>query len=180
MNIGRGRFNTAWKGLVERGYIISIRVIDTNSNLVKGWNHIVHEEPVLSEVAYAPSPYLPNFGQSENEGINKVIIQQINNIQSNKNTNNTISDFDFEELWKLYPRHENKKLAKDRYKKLSVSTQTIIKDHLPRFVEFLTREKTEQRFIPHLSTYLSKERYLDPITPQVVENKNNWMDQFRK
>ena len=179
MNIGRGRFNTAWSGLVDKGYIISMRVIDTNTNLVRGWNHLVVEEPVQSEVSEIPSSDLPNFGVSENGGINKVITEQSNNLQINKDTNKYMCDSDFEELWKLYPRHENKKLAKERYKRLPVNTQNIVKEHLPRFVEFVKREKTETRFIPHLATYLSKERYLDPINPQSVENKGSWLDQFR-
>jgi hypothetical protein len=179
MNIGRGRFNTAWIGLVDKGYIISVRVIDTNTNLVRGWNHMVVEEPVLSDHSEIPLSDLPKFGVSENGGINKVITEQSNNLQNNKNTNKDMCDLDFEELWKLYPRHENKKLAKDRYKRLPINTQTIVKEHLTRFVDFVKREKTEHRFIPHLATYLSKERYLDAINPQSVENKGSWLDQFR-
>jgi hypothetical protein len=45
INIGRNRFDTNWKGLVEKGYIHSFRVKDPNSNLVNGWKHIVYEEP---------------------------------------------------------------------------------------------------------------------------------------
>jgi hypothetical protein len=79
MNIGRNRFNTAWKGLVKHGYIVSIRVIDTGSNLVKGWNHIVYEEPVLPEAKVNEVPYLPKFGQSEEAPLYKVITEETNN-----------------------------------------------------------------------------------------------------
>ena len=179
MNIGRGRFNTAWSGLVDKGYVISMRVIDTNTNLVRGWNHMVVEEPVQYGHSEIPSSDLPNFGVSENGGINKVITEQSNNLQKNKDTNNKTCDSLFEELWKIYPRHDNKKLAKDRFKRLPVTTQNIVKEHIPRFAEFVKREKTETRFIPHLATYLSKERYLDPLNPQNVEKTGDWMDKFR-
>ena len=79
MNMGRERFNKNWKGLVEKGYIISIRLIDPKTNLVKGWNHIVYEEPVLSEVSIDQPSDLPNSGQSEDWGVNKGITEQSNN-----------------------------------------------------------------------------------------------------
>jgi len=79
MNIGRNRFNTHWKGLVEKGYIVSVRVIDTTTNLVRGWNHIVYEEPVLTESRIDQPSDLPNIGLSEKQGIYKEDILQSNN-----------------------------------------------------------------------------------------------------
>ena len=84
MNIGKNRFNTHWKSLVEKGYIQSIRMIDTNSNLIRGWNHIVYEEPIIQ------STDIPDLGLSEKHGLNKVLIEQSNNIQSNKLESNNI------------------------------------------------------------------------------------------
>jgi len=84
MNIGKNRFNTHWKSLVEKGYIQSIRMIDTNSNLIRGWNHIVYEEPIIQ------STDIPDFGLSEKHSLNKVLIEQSNNIQSNKLESNNI------------------------------------------------------------------------------------------
>jgi hypothetical protein len=83
MNMGRDRFNKNWKGLVDKGYIVSIRVIDTETNLIKGWNHIVYEEPVLSEFTELPNDQdsdLLNFSHSENQSIYKQIKQQKNKI----------------------------------------------------------------------------------------------------
>jgi hypothetical protein len=84
MNIGRNRFNTHWKGLVEKGYIVSVRVIDTTTNLIKGWNHIVYEEPVLSEERIDQSSDLPIFGQSEEPVVYKGIIPQKNKLTKEK------------------------------------------------------------------------------------------------
>jgi hypothetical protein len=95
MNIGKNRFNTHWKSLVEKGYIQSIRMIDTNSNLIRGWNHIVYEEPIIQ------STDIPDLGLSEKHSLNKVLIEQSNNIQSNKLESNNkrtnkvvLEDFD--------------------------------------------------------------------------------------
>jgi len=79
MNIGRNRFNTHWKGLVDKGYIVSVRVIDAETNLVRGWNHIVYEEPVLTESRIDQPSDLPNIGLSEKQGIYKEDILQKNN-----------------------------------------------------------------------------------------------------
>jgi len=84
MNIGKNRFNNHWKSLVEKGYIQSIRMIDTNSNLIRGWNHIVYEEPIIQ------STDIPDLGLSEKHSLNKVLIEQSNNIQSNKLESNNI------------------------------------------------------------------------------------------
>ena len=83
MNMGRDRFNKNWKGLVDKGYIVSIRVIDTETNLIKGWNHIVYEEPVLSEFTELPNDQdsdLLNFSHSDNQSVYKEIKEQKNKI----------------------------------------------------------------------------------------------------
>jgi hypothetical protein len=91
MNMGRERFNKNWKLLVEKGYIISIRLIDTNTNLVNGWNHIVYEEPVLNENEIDQSSDLPNSGQSEEWGVYKGIIEQSNNLKKEEERKHTKS-----------------------------------------------------------------------------------------
>lgn len=88
MNMGRDRFNKHWKTLVEKGYIVSVRLIDTKTNLIVGWNHIVYEEPVLEKIE---STELPtdgeseslNFSKSESQSVYKGITEQSNNKQSN-------------------------------------------------------------------------------------------------
>jgi len=75
MNMGKKRFNSHWKGLVEKGYIQSTRTLDPNSNLVRGWKHIVYEEPTI------PFTDNPNLGLSQKGSVNKVISTQSNNLQ---------------------------------------------------------------------------------------------------
>jgi hypothetical protein len=79
LNMGRHRFNNAWKGLQQKGYIVSVQMIDTNTNLMRGWNHMVHEEPVLNEQRIDQPSELPKFGQSEDRVLYKVITEQSNN-----------------------------------------------------------------------------------------------------
>ena len=80
LNMGRHRFNNAWKGLVDKGYIVSVRMIDTNTNLMRGWNHMVHEEPVIDDNRIDQNTDLPKIGQSEDRVIYKVINEQSNKL----------------------------------------------------------------------------------------------------
>jgi len=83
MNIGRDRFNKSWTGLVELGYIVSVKMIDSTSNLIKGYNHIVYEEPTSVS---------PNIGFTENQVDRKPECIQSNKRQSNKRQSNNIKN----------------------------------------------------------------------------------------
>jgi hypothetical protein len=98
MNIGRDRFNKAWVGLVELGYIVSIRMFKPNGQL-KGYNHIVYEEPVLPDNQITENKVTEQQVTENqlpgNQLINKVIIQQKNNIESNNiKSNNILSNLE--------------------------------------------------------------------------------------
>lgn len=86
MNIGRDRFNKAWIVLVELGYIVSVKMIDTNTNLIKGYNHLVYEEPVFGK----SEPL--NIGLTENQATRNPVCIQSNNLQSNNLENNNIKN----------------------------------------------------------------------------------------
>jgi DNA-directed RNA polymerase subunit E'/Rpb7 len=81
INIGRDKFNRIWTNLVKYGYIVSIKVIDTNSNLIIGYNHVVYEEPIL-----------PNIGVTENQDYREPVPIQSTNLQSNNLQNNKIEN----------------------------------------------------------------------------------------
>lgn len=64
----------------------------------------------------------------------------------------------FERFWNNYPRKDGKKKAESVFKRLSKASQELaIADCAHRF------KYTEKRFIPHASTYLNAERWLDPL-----------------
>ena len=91
-NIGRDRFNRAWKGLQEKGYVVSIRVIDAKTNQIKGWNHIVYEKPILpetkqiegnplcTEIPLVGNPDSRESRQSENPYVYKELTKQNTNL----------------------------------------------------------------------------------------------------
>lgn len=86
MNIGRDRFNKAWIGLVELKYIVSVKMLDTSSNLIKGYNHVVYEEPAVD------SSDLLNFSKPEPQVTRESVSIQSNNSQSNNLQSNNIKN----------------------------------------------------------------------------------------
>lgn len=97
-NIGRDRFNRAWKGLQEKGYVVSIRVIDAKTNQIKGWNHIVYEVPILLEPkAIIENPLcteIPLVGNSESRESRKSENQYVYKEQTKQTTNLTKETLD--------------------------------------------------------------------------------------
>lgn len=154
MNMGREQFNKHWKGLIEKGYIISVRMIDTETNLVKGWNHIVYEEPVLSDEQTYQISDLLNIGESENPYINKVSKEESNNL-TKETINNT-----FEEFWNLYDKKVSKESAVKAFKKISQKDYDNIRNNIPIFV----KQFSDKQFQPHFATYLNGKRWQDEIS----------------
>jgi hypothetical protein len=93
-NFGRDSVNKAWRGLIEKGYVVSIRVFNSKGQF-DGWNHVVYEEPVLDETLQTEETELlktreseiPKVGESEsrenrsseNQSLYKGINEQSNN-----------------------------------------------------------------------------------------------------
>jgi hypothetical protein len=168
MNMGREQFNKHWKGLIEKGYIISVRMIDSETNLVKGWNHIVYEEPVLPEERTDQISDLLNIGESENPSINKV-----KNIESNNLTKETINkQIVFDELWELYGKKKAKENAEKAFKNIPTNLYDEIRKNIPLFV----KQYSDKQFQPYFSTYLNGKRWQDelksaPSQPFTIKNR---------
>jgi hypothetical protein len=86
MNIGRDRFNKAWTGLVLLGYIVSVKMIDPVTNLIKGYNHVVYEVPA------SDSSDLLNISEPDTQVDRIPVSIQSNKVQSNKIQSNNIKN----------------------------------------------------------------------------------------
>jgi len=91
-NEKKGTIDTLFRGLQDKGYIVSTKVIDEKGHF-KGWNHIVYDEPILSDIKKNRSRTKPKsktaeVGQSAPIQRNNIIGLQ--SIESNTNT-----DFEF-------------------------------------------------------------------------------------
>jgi hypothetical protein len=86
INIGRDKFYKIWNSLRTYGYIVSVKVIDTNTNLIIGYNHVVYEEPVLDESGQL------NVGDTEIQDYREPVPIQSTNLQSNNLQSNKIEN----------------------------------------------------------------------------------------
>lgn len=98
MNMGRDRFDKHWKGLVNKGYIISVKVIKPNGQFA-GYDHEIVEEPIHPEYQVTENQgtvlqctdntdrlteiQLTGIQGTESQGVNKVITEESNKEESN-------------------------------------------------------------------------------------------------
>jgi len=80
-------------------------------------------------------------------------------------------DIAFDEFWAAYPRKQDKKKARAKWGRLSLSVkQTILDDIQTRF------QGIEKRFIPMPTTYINGERWEDEIIKPEDRNGTNQQD----
>ena len=100
------------------------------------------------------------------------VVQPSNTKEETKTITKSSVDVLFEEFWKEYPRRIGKFQAKKsfikfnekEYPKIIYATKVFAKEN----------ESTEEKFIPHPTTYLNQQRYLDflnkPIKDKTLNN----------
>lgn len=80
----------------------------------------------------------------------------------------------FTNFWKLYPRKIGKKDALKKYQKVSQKhTALVIQNALIKQLHIWEEEKRENKYIPHASTWLNQERFLDD---EIVKNEKTKMN----
>lgn len=70
---------------------------------------------------------------------------------------------DFESFWARYPNKQGKALARKDWAKLSATDRVEAAEALAIWCEFWRLAHTEQRFIPHGSTWVHQRRWEDDI-----------------
>ena len=118
-----GTIDRGFKGLQNKGYILSIKIHDLSTGRFVGWNHIVYDIPAENQdnrVRETPTSEITDFGKSANiqktNSIQKKDIIQIKELEF-------ISD-DWEDLWKGWM--EYKKVEHGNKFKSSKTEQTAI------------------------------------------------------
>ena len=73
---------------------------------------------------------------------------------------------EFDSLWSAWPRKVGKPAAQKAYVAATKRAKPgVIAAGLYSAVQFFARERTEIRFVPHLSTWLNQNRWEDELTP---------------
>ena len=95
------------------------------------------------------------------------------NNQDNQDNQDIKDNNDFEKWWKVYPRKVGKgstrKCFDKAIKKIKVDDLMVITNQYNQ-----TMNGTEMQFIPHPTTWLNQERWLDDAEP-VKKSKPDWM-----
>ena len=117
----------------------------------------------------------PTQNHSENENINENINKSIND---NKDNNIYYIDL-FNELWKRYPKKENKKTAIHNF--LIIKPDKALYDKMKNAIEKARRWKrwNDPRYIPHFSTWLLREQWNDEIPESELSSfdLNDWAEE---
>lgn len=97
-----------------------------------------------------------------------IITKQNNKVdKSLSNTTKVVLDRDFDEVWNMYGKKVGKKTAINAYKRLAASQKKLVRQHIPKYVKH-HHDAGKASFMPHLSTYLNQERYLEEL-PYITE-----------
>lgn len=108
------------------------------------------------------------IGDISNKYNNNNIISNNNNISDSNNINKIINTekVPFDSFWSIYPKKRgSKKLAESKWNKLPKQVQeNIIKNVTARKEKDVQWLKDNGQFIPHPSTFLNQDRYLEEWT----------------
>ena len=69
----------------------------------------------------------------------------------------------FNELWGMYPRKVNKRMAEKAFNKLNLMEQAQALEAMPNHLAYWKANDTQLAYIPHLATWLNQYRFEDEI-----------------
>jgi len=114
---------------------------------------------LLTESSLSPTERPPSLSQS---------VEPISNNLSKNHSNNMVND-EFELFWEHYPKKVGKGQARHAFK--GALKKATVDELVSAVKSFSTvASKTEKQFIPHASTWLNGERWLDESTDETWGN----------
>jgi len=124
MNVGRDRFYKIWKVLENRGYIQSEKQTNTLGQ-IKGYNHIIFEEPILLPESQETGNQFTETQDTETQDtetqeVNKVLRKQSNKKQSNKLESKLVSNINTSTI------NTGQKIDSDFYKRYRNEIELLI------------------------------------------------------
>jgi uncharacterized phage protein (TIGR02220 family) len=89
------KISKAFKGLQDKKYIISVKMIDNESHKFIGWNHVIHDEPVSDTqiTDNQPRHEIPKVGTADIRKITPIL--NTNNITKKEDTTKDYTSFLF-------------------------------------------------------------------------------------
>ena len=128
INEKKGTIDSAFRELQEKGFVISVKVVDNLGRFV-GWNHVVYDQP--AEIGENRHSENPTFGKSE-IGESAPIQRNINTKKDNIQINNKDKELIFlseewKELWNVWIEYKREE-HRDKFK--SKNTEQVALNHL--------------------------------------------------
>jgi hypothetical protein len=89
-NLGRTRFNTAWKGLEQKGFIKSEKIIGSD-NLIKGYNYTISDSQIFGVTEFRKSDVRTNRASVNPKSGKQINKQETKEVKTKERLN---KDFD--------------------------------------------------------------------------------------
>lgn len=96
--MSKSRFNTSWKGLINKGYIVRSRG-QTDKGHFNSWNYTIVENPKLSDVSKTDLSENLTVGKPTSPALSNII--STNQVNTNRESNNRYS---IQDIYKLLDR----------------------------------------------------------------------------
>lgn len=157
ISLGETAIRTAMNQLKDAGWLVTYRTVDDRGyNAGLAWVLQDPEEPFSDENPNLANPALGNPALEKRGALENNLI---------KNTTNKRTYGEFEKFWNVYPRKVAKKSA------LKAWVACVTKENLDDVVAGAIRFANDpnlpvEQFIPHPSTWLRSERWLDGPLPE--------------
>lgn len=141
INEKKGTIDAAFKELQDKGFVISVKVVDSLGRFV-GWNHVVYDQPYCqpAEIGETRQSENPTIGKSEigeSAPIQRKISTKKDNIQiNNKDKELAFLNLEWKELWEGWLEYKNTE-HKDKFK--SNSTEQLAINNLVK----ISKERIE-------------------------------------
>jgi hypothetical protein len=136
---------------------------------INSWNLYQCEEVANQHINQLPTSFQPASNQLLTTNKND---KNENNVKNVKKLNTSCAN-EFERFWSAYPNKKKKPNAlKALEKALEKTTIDVIMDALIDYTQSNDWLKDDGKYIPHPTTWLNGERWLDEIKPH--EDKNSW------
>jgi len=150
------------KGILKKLENLKMIRIDNREITVINWE----KRQETSLTGYERVKRYRNKLKNDNADDNAKITPDKNRIDKNR-IDNTMA---FDVFWSLYPKKVDKKKSEIKWNKLSLETQKIIVDDLPKRIK---DRKWKAGFIPNATTYLNGERWNDEIEVDIIKSSGS-------
>jgi len=175
---GRDAIRTALKELEARGYLERLKWRNDKGQWSTEW--VIHETPPDDWKSVAGLSVAGEPGAITEDSVLKTETETPLTPRSTEVEVVPEWEVFFNHFWDAYPRRVAKPAAKRAMKKAyQTGNRDAIIDGTRAWCQFWGDSQTEEQFIPHPSTFLNQDRYLD-VPPTLAPKKESVMEMLER